>query len=127
MSIRPSSESSSQNPTREGAGVHLRRAFGFGNTSTSTLFSYLTIFPRGNDVPEDYQAVPGSLAGSKHHHVFRDGPSHAHSHGNQGAIAAGDRCSMTPGQWASSTRKYQRRSRGPHARVHYGATSRAPQ
>src|SRR5437588_669674 len=33
MSIRPVKRLIQSKPTREGAGVHLRRAFGFGNTS----------------------------------------------------------------------------------------------
>jgi hypothetical protein len=40
-------------PTPESAGLHLRRAFGFGNAKTSTLF-YCSMFR--NDVPEDYLA-----------------------------------------------------------------------
>jgi redox-sensitive bicupin YhaK (pirin superfamily) len=41
-------------PTLEGAGVHLRRAFGFGNTSDFDPFLLLDDFR--NDVPEDYLA-----------------------------------------------------------------------
>ena len=38
----------------EGAGVHLRRAFGFGNTSDFDPFLLLDDFR--NDIPEDYLA-----------------------------------------------------------------------
>ena len=42
----------------EGAGVHLRRAFGFGNTKDFDPFLLLDDFR--NDVPEDYLAgFPG--------------------------------------------------------------------
>ena len=35
MSIRPVKRVSQSQPTLEGAGVHLRRAFGFGDTRNS--------------------------------------------------------------------------------------------
>jgi hypothetical protein len=41
-------------PTMEGAGVHLRRAFGFGNTTEFDPFLLLDDFR--NDVPDDYLA-----------------------------------------------------------------------
>ena len=41
-------------PTLEGAGVHLRRAFGFGDTSQFDPFLLLDDFR--NDVPNDYLA-----------------------------------------------------------------------
>src|ERR1700721_3846452 len=41
-------------PTLEGAGVHLRRAFGFGNTHDFDPFLLLDDFR--NDVPQDYLA-----------------------------------------------------------------------
>jgi redox-sensitive bicupin YhaK (pirin superfamily) len=41
-------------PTLEGAGVHLRRAFGFGNTGDFDPFLLFDDFR--NDVPEDYAA-----------------------------------------------------------------------
>ena len=50
MSIRPVKRLIKSKPTLEGAGVHLRRAFGFGNTVISILFFFWTIsatmFPR---------------------------------------------------------------------------------
>ena len=41
-------------PTVEGAGVHLRRAFGFGNTTDFDPFLLLDDFR--NDRPQDYLA-----------------------------------------------------------------------
>jgi len=54
MSIRPVKRLIKSKPTLEGAGVHLRRAFGFGNTSDFDPFLLLDDFR--NDVPEDYLA-----------------------------------------------------------------------
>ena len=54
MSLRPVKKLSKSKPTLEGAGVHLRRAFGFGNTSDFDPFLLLDDFR--NDVPEDYLA-----------------------------------------------------------------------
>ena len=52
MSIRPIKRLVEAKPTMEGAGVHLRRAFGFRTPVTSILL--LDDFR--NDVPEDYLA-----------------------------------------------------------------------
>ena len=51
MSIRPIKRLIKSKPTLEGAGVHLRRAFGFGNTSDFDPFLLswtisATTFPR---------------------------------------------------------------------------------
>ena len=54
MSIRPVKQVIKSKPTLEGAGVHLRRAFGFGNTKETDPFLLLDDFR--NDVPEDYLA-----------------------------------------------------------------------
>jgi redox-sensitive bicupin YhaK (pirin superfamily) len=54
MSIRPVKRVVKAKPALEGAGVHLRRAFGFGNTSDFDPFLLLDDFR--NDVPEDYLA-----------------------------------------------------------------------
>src|SRR6266516_3056127 len=54
MSIRPVKKLMTSKPTLEGAGVHLRRAFGFGQTSDYDPFLLLDDFR--NDVPEDYLA-----------------------------------------------------------------------
>jgi redox-sensitive bicupin YhaK (pirin superfamily) len=54
MSIRPVKRLIKSKPTLEGAGVHLRRAFGFGNTSDFDPFLLLDDFR--NDIPDDYLA-----------------------------------------------------------------------
>ncbi|MGB6198452.1 MAG: pirin family protein [Candidatus Acidiferrales bacterium] len=86
-------------PAIEGAGVHLRRAFGFGNTTDFDPFLLLDDFR--NDVPEDY------LAGFPWHphrgietitYVLAGTVEHGDSMGNRGAIAAGDIQWMTAGR-----------------------------
>ena len=52
MSIRPLKRLVKSTPALEGAGVHPRRAFGFGNTSDFDPFLLLDDFR--NDVPADY-------------------------------------------------------------------------
>ena len=69
MSIRPVKRLVRARPAVEGAGVHLRRAFGFGNTSDFDPFLLLDDFR--NDDPEDY---PGRLPlasppGHRNHHL----------------------------------------------------------
>jgi hypothetical protein len=54
VSIRPVKRLAKSKPTLEGAGVHLRRAFGFGKTSDFDPFLLLDDFR--NDIPEDYLA-----------------------------------------------------------------------
>src|SRR3974377_2081814 len=54
MSIRPVKSIVSSKPTLEGAGVHLRRAFGFGDTTEFDPFLLLQDFR--NDRPEQYRA-----------------------------------------------------------------------
>jgi redox-sensitive bicupin YhaK (pirin superfamily) len=98
MSIRPVKRLIKSKPTLEGAGVHLRRAFGFGNTSEFDPFLLLDDFR--NDVPEDY------LAGFPWHphrgietitYVLAGTVEHADSLGNRGAISPGDVQWMTAG------------------------------
>jgi quercetin 2,3-dioxygenase len=98
MSIRPVRKLTAAKPTLEGAGVHLRRAFGFGQTSEYDPFLLLDDFR--NDVPEDY------LAGFPWHphrgietitYVLAGTVEHGDSLGNRGAIAAGDIQWMTAG------------------------------
>jgi quercetin 2,3-dioxygenase len=57
MSLRPVRRLIEAKPTLEGAGVRLRRAFGFGNTSEFDPFLLLDDFR--NDVPDDYLAGKG--------------------------------------------------------------------
>jgi quercetin 2,3-dioxygenase len=99
MSIRPINRVIKSKPTREGAGVHLRRAFGFGNTSDFDPFLLLDDFR--NDIPEDY------LAGFPWHphrgietitYVLAGTVEHGDSMGNRGAIGAGDVQWMTAGR-----------------------------
>src|SRR5437762_11208563 len=98
MSIRPIKRIIEAKPTVEGAGVHLRRAFGFGNTSEFDPFLLLDDFR--NDRPEDY------IRGFPWHphrgietitYVLAGTVEHAHSIGNKGTIAAGDVQRMTAG------------------------------
>ena len=54
MSIRPVKKIIESKPTMEGAGVHLRRAFGFGDTKEFDPFLLLDDFR--NDNPDEYLA-----------------------------------------------------------------------
>jgi redox-sensitive bicupin YhaK (pirin superfamily) len=98
MSIRAVKRVIHSQPTLEGAGVHLRRAFGFGNTTDFDPFLLLDDFR--NDVPAEY------LAGFPWHphrgietitYVLAGTVEHGDSMGNRGAIAAGDIQWMTAG------------------------------
>jgi redox-sensitive bicupin YhaK (pirin superfamily) len=98
MSIRPVKRLSTARPTVEGAGVHLRRAFGFGNTSDFDPFLLLDDFR--NDVANDY------LAGFPWHphrgietitYVLAGSVEHGDSMGNRGVIGDGDVQWMTAG------------------------------
>jgi quercetin 2,3-dioxygenase len=99
MSLRPIKRLIKSKPTVEGAGVHLRRAFGFGNTSDFDPFLLLDDFR--NDIPQDY------LAGFPWHphrgietitYVLAGTVEHGDSLGNSGAISAGDIQWMTAGR-----------------------------
>ncbi|MDE3166298.1 MAG: pirin family protein [Acidobacteriota bacterium] len=99
MSLRPIKKIIQAKPTVEGAGVHLRRAFGFGNTGDFDPFLLLDDFR--NDVPEDY------LAGFPWHphrgietitYVLAGTVEHGDSMGNRGTIGAGDIQWMTAGR-----------------------------
>src|SRR6201981_1571028 len=98
MSLRPVKRLIRAKPTGEGAGVHLRRAFGFGNTKEFDPFLLLDDFR--NDVPADY------LAGFPWHphrgietitYVLAGTVEHGDSLGNRGSIASGDVQWMTAG------------------------------
>jgi quercetin 2,3-dioxygenase len=99
MSLRPVRRLIEAKPTLEGAGVRLRRAFGFGNTSEFDPFLLLDDFR--NDIPEDY------LAGFPWHphrgietitYVLAGTVDHGDSLGNRGTISAGDVQWMTAGR-----------------------------
>jgi redox-sensitive bicupin YhaK (pirin superfamily) len=98
MSLRPVKRVIEAQPTLEGAGVKLRRAFGFGNTGEFDPFLLLDDFR--NDRPADY------LAGFPWHphrgietitYVLAGTVNHADSLGNKGALGAGDVQWMTSG------------------------------
>jgi redox-sensitive bicupin YhaK (pirin superfamily) len=98
VSIRPIKQIVKAQPTMEGAGVHLRRAFGFGKTEDFDPFLLLDDFR--NDVPGQY------LAGFPWHphrgietitYVLAGTVDHGDSLGNEGSITAGDVQWMTAG------------------------------
>src|ERR1700683_1139230 len=98
MSIRAVKRISQPLPTLEGAGVHLRRGFGFGDTSEYDPFLLFDDFR--NDKPADY------VAGFPWHphrgietitYVLSGVVEHGDSLGNRGALGAGDVQWMTAG------------------------------
>jgi redox-sensitive bicupin YhaK (pirin superfamily) len=98
MSIRPVKRIVKAKPTLEGAGVHLRRAFGFGSPHETDPFLLLDDFR--NDNPEDF------IAGFPWHphrgietitYVLGGTVEHGDSMGNNGVIGAGDIQWMTAG------------------------------
>jgi hypothetical protein len=99
MSIRPVKRIIQAQPTIEGAGVRLRRAFGFGDTEEFDPFLLLDDFR--NENPEDY------LAGFPWHphrgietitYVLAGEVSHGDSLGNRGTLGSGDVQWMTAGR-----------------------------
>src|SRR3954447_11807168 len=98
MSIRPIKRTAQSKPTLEGAGVHLRRAFGFDNTTDFDPFLLFDDFR--NENPDDY------LAGFPWHphrgietitYVLAGNVEHGDSLGNRGNLGAGDVQWMTAG------------------------------
>ena len=98
MSIRPVKRLAQSQPTMEGAGVRLRRAFGFGDTGETDPFLLFDDFR--NDRPEDY------MAGFPWHphrgietitYVLAGEVEHGDSLGNRGRLGAGDVQWMTAG------------------------------
>jgi redox-sensitive bicupin YhaK (pirin superfamily) len=98
VSIRPIKRIIESQPTVEGAGVRLRRAFGFGDTDEYDPFLLFDDFR--NERPGDY------LAGFPWHphrgietitYVLRGTVNHGDSLGNQGTLGAGDVQWMTAG------------------------------
>ena len=116
MSIRAVKQISQSVPTLEGAGVKLRRAFGFGNTDEFDPFLLFDDFR--NENPEDY------LAGFPWHphrgietitYVLAGDVAHGDSLGNRGTLGAGDVQWMTAG----SGILHQEMPRGDaHGRMH---------
>jgi len=98
MSIRPVKRITQARPAIEGAGVRLRRAFGFGDTAEYDPFLLFDDFR--NENPADY------LAGFPWHphrgietitYVLAGTVEHGDSLGNSGTLAAGDVQWMTAG------------------------------
>ena len=98
MSIRPIRQIVQAQPTVEGAGVKLRRAFGFGNTKEFDPFLLFDDFR--NEKPEDF------LAGFPWHphrgietitYVLSGSVEHGDSMGNRGTLGGGDVQWMTAG------------------------------
>ena len=98
MSIRPVKQIVQAQPTMEGAGVKLRRAFGFGKTGDFDPFLLLDDFR--NEHPEDY--LPG-FPWHPHRgietitYVLAGTVNHGDSLGNRGTLGAGDVQWMTAG------------------------------
>jgi len=91
MSLRPVKQIIETQPTIEGAGVRLQRAFGFGKTKEFDPFLLLDDFR--NEHPEDY------IAGFPWHphrdietitYVLAGSVEHGDSLGNKGKMTAGD-------------------------------------
>jgi len=116
MSIRPVRRVIESQPTVEGAGVKLRRAFGFGDGRETDPFLLFDDFR--NERPEDY------LAGFPWHphrgietitYVLSGTVEHGDSLGNRGTLGAGDVQWMTAG----SGILHQEMPRGDaHGRMH---------
>jgi len=98
MSIRPIKRLIQSKPAVEGAGVHLRRAFGFGSTTDFDPFLLLDDFR--NDDPRNYQA---GFPWHPHRgietitYVLAGAVEHGDSLGNRGVIGSGDVQWMTAG------------------------------
>jgi len=99
VSIRAVKRIIEAEPTIEGAGVRLRRAFGFGNTRETDPFLLLDDFR--NERPQDY------LAGFPWHphrgietitYVLAGTVAHGDSLGNSGTLGSGDIQWMTAGR-----------------------------
>jgi len=99
MSIRPVKRIIQSKPTIEGAGVKLRRAFGFGDTDEFDPFLLLDDFR--NDRPEDYRA---GFPWHPHRgietitYVLAGTVDHGDSLGNRGKLGSGDVQWMTAGR-----------------------------
>ncbi|MBI2572145.1 MAG: pirin family protein [Candidatus Schekmanbacteria bacterium] len=116
MSIRPVHHTATARPAVEGAGVRLRRAFGFGETAGCDPFLLLDDFR--SDLPQDY------IAGFPWHphrgietitYVLAGSVEHGDSLGNSGAISPGGVQWMTAGSGII----HQEMPRGDgHGRMH---------
>jgi len=99
MATRPVQRLVKAKPTIEGAGVRLRRAFGFGATNDYDPFLLLDDFR--NERPEDYKA---GFPWHPHRgietitYVLAGTVEHGDNMGNRGSIGAGDIQWMTAGR-----------------------------
>jgi len=99
MSIRPIRSVSQSRPTLEGAGVRLRRVFGFGDTDATDPFLMMDDF-RG-DNPDDYSA---GFPWHPHRgietitYVLAGNVTHSDSLGNHGVLGPGAVQWMTAGR-----------------------------
>ncbi len=99
MSFRPVKRVIESQPTLEGAGVHLRRAFGFGETDEYDPFLLLDDFR--NDDPSKYSA---GFPWHPHRgietitYVLSGSVEHQDSLGNKGSLGSGDIQWMTAGR-----------------------------
>jgi len=99
MSIRPVKQIVTSKPALEGAGVKLRRAFGFGDTQTTDPF--LLLDDLRNERPEDYRA---GFPWHPHRgietitYVLAGNVEHGDSLGNRGNLGSGDVQWMTAGR-----------------------------
>ncbi len=99
MSLRPIKRAALSQPTREGAGVSLRRGFGFGATEETDPFLLFDDFR--NDDPASYRA---GFPWHPHRgietitYVLAGTVEHADSLGNKGSLTSGDCQWMTAGR-----------------------------
>src|SRR5712691_7528475 len=116
MSIRPVKRVVQSKPTMEGAGVKLRRAFGFGDTEETDPFLLLDDFR--NDNPADY------LAGFPWHphrgietitYVLAGHVEHGDSLGNRRNLGAADVHCITAG---TATLREEMPKGDPEGRMH---------
>jgi redox-sensitive bicupin YhaK (pirin superfamily) len=116
MSIRPVKRITQSTPTMEGAGVRLRRAFGFGDTSDFDPFLMMDDFR--NERPSDYSA---GFPWHPHRgietitYVLAGAVEHGDSLGNRGTLRAGDVQWMTAG---SGIMHQEMPSGDPQGRMH---------
>ena len=114
MSIRPIRRESAAQPTREGAGVHLSRAFGFGDPTELDPFLLLDDFR--NEERWKYEA---GFPWHPHRgietitYVLAGEVEHGDSLGNTGTLGAGDVHKVGTALVRAAEKAPQRRSKRP--------------